>query len=392
MNGYPPDEGFERRPLTLRFEDPTSSTEAYGFTGSAGLTLLEGQLLRPTSGSADTVYVFMHPASALWQLPMPMAMARDGLHVMCCGSRYLQNDSALIMEKVIVDLGAYVRLAREMLGYDKVVLVGWSGGGSLSLFYQDQALEPTITQTPAGDPVDIAAAGLIPADGIVFVAAHMSRARILSEWLDPSVLDESSPEKREIELDLYSPDNPNQPPYRPDYLAAFRAAQVERMHRITRWVHHELERLRTRGGAEQERAFVVHRTLADPRFLDPTLEPSERRPNWCFLGNPETVNVGPNGLARFSSLRSWLSQWSLENSAADGPQAASRISTPLLVIENGADDAVPPSHPRTVFEASASPDKTQIAIPGATHFYQAQPSELTQALEALNTWRGPRSL
>jgi len=29
--------------------------------------------------------------------------------------------------------------ARDVLGYRKVVLVGWSGGGSLSLFYQAQA-------------------------------------------------------------------------------------------------------------------------------------------------------------------------------------------------------------------------------------------------------------
>ena len=392
MSGFASDEGFERRPLTLRFADPTSNTEAYGFTGSVGMTLLEGQLLRPRDTPANTVYVFMHPASSLWQLPMPIAMANAGLHVMCCGSRYLKNDTALIMEKVLVDLGAYIRLARETLGYTKVVLVGWSGGGSLSLFYQEQALNPTIVATPAGDPVDIAAAQLIPADAIVFVAAHMSRARILSEWLDPSVHDETRPENRVTELDLYSPDNPNRPPYEPSYIAAFRTAQVARMHRITAWVRSELERLRLKGGAELERAFVVHRTLADPRFLDPTLEPSERRPNWCFLGNPETVNVGPNGLARFSSLRSWLSQWSLEDSVADGPTSASRVSTPLLVIENGADDAVPPSHPRTLFESSISKDKTRITIPRATHFYQSQPDELTAALDALNAWRWERNL
>jgi RNA polymerase sigma-70 factor (ECF subfamily) len=68
------------------------------------------------------------------------------------------------MEKVAVDLGAYVRHAREVLGYRRVVLVGWSGGGSLSLFYQSEALAPSVTETPAGDPVDLASAGLQPAD------------------------------------------------------------------------------------------------------------------------------------------------------------------------------------------------------------------------------------
>ena len=81
------------------------------------------------------------------------------------------------MEKVVYDLGQYVRHAREVLGYYKVVLVGWSGGGSLSLFYQAQAEQPTITATPAGDPCDLTQAGLQPADGIVFIAVGITRNR-----------------------------------------------------------------------------------------------------------------------------------------------------------------------------------------------------------------------
>jgi len=33
-------------------------------------------------------------------LPLPMALARAGLHVVTCTSRYPNNDSCLIMEKV----------------------------------------------------------------------------------------------------------------------------------------------------------------------------------------------------------------------------------------------------------------------------------------------------
>ena len=35
----------------------------------------------------------------------------------------------------------------------------------------------------------------------------------MTEWMDASILDESDPTKRDPELDLYNPDNPNQPPY-----------------------------------------------------------------------------------------------------------------------------------------------------------------------------------
>ena len=47
----------------------------------------------------------------------------------------------------------------------------------------------------------------------MLLAAHISRHGTLTEWLDASILDESDPTKRDPELDLYNPDNPNQPPY-----------------------------------------------------------------------------------------------------------------------------------------------------------------------------------
>ena len=93
------------------------------------------------------------------------------------------------------------------------MLCGWSGGGSLSLFYQAQAEKPSVTQTPAGDPVDLKDAKLIPADALIFQAAHLSRARIFAEWIDPSVIDEADPDQRDLELDIYNPKCPNQPPY-----------------------------------------------------------------------------------------------------------------------------------------------------------------------------------
>src|SRR5207248_1877845 len=170
--------------------------------------------------------------------------------VLCAASRYAKNDAPLILEKVVLDLGAYVRHARERWGYEKVVLVGWSGGGSLALLYQAQAERPTITQTPAGDPVDIKGAGLIPADALVFQAAHLSRARLLADAIDPSVRDELRPESRDPVLDIYDPTNPNRPPYSTDYIAAYRQAQQLRLRRITDWVKETLDQLRRNGTAE----------------------------------------------------------------------------------------------------------------------------------------------
>lgn len=381
------EENFTRVPVILRFQERARFVETYGFTGSQGMTVLEGQLLRPQDRPSRTLYLFMHPSTTLQVLPMPTALATEGLHVLCAASRYPKNDSALIMEKVALDMGAWVRWARESGGYERVILVGWSGGGSLSLFYQGQAEQPTITRTPAGDEVDLVSAGLQPADGIVFIAAHLSRAETLTEWMDPSVLDETDPDRRDPEFDIYSPDCPNKPPFSTDFIAAFRAAQRARNRRITDWARDWLDRLAKRDTGEMERAFVVHRTMCDPRWIDATVDPNDRAPGRCYLGDPRTANVGPAGLARYSSLRSWLSQWSHDLSNAKGPPNAARIGrTPVLQIENTADDAVPSTHNPAIRAALATPDKEYVQIKGATHYYLGQPAQLRECIDSVLDW------
>jgi pimeloyl-ACP methyl ester carboxylesterase len=384
---------FDRIPVIISFAEQLKMVETYGFSGSQGKTILEGQRLVPTGKPSDTVFVFMHPASTLHLLPMPVALAESGLHVLCAASRYMKNDSPLIMEKVVYDLGQYIRYAKQELGYRKVVLVGWSGGGSLSLFYQAQAEQPTITHTPAGDPYDLTAAGLTPADGVVFIAAHLSRAETLTEWLDPSVIDESNPDARHPELDIYNANCPNQPPYSAAFVAKFRAAQVARNRRITDWAVRTLERLKQRNDGEMERGFVVHRTMCDVRWLDPAVDPNGRKPNWCYLGDPRIANVGPVGMARFSTLRSWLSQWSYDKSNAKGPLNAAKITrTPVLQIVNQADDAVPATHNPAIRAALRSPDQEYSEIEGATHYYLGQPKQLQQCIDSLTEWSRRKGL
>jgi len=384
---------WDRIPVLIQFAENLAMTETYGFNGSQGTTSLEGQRLVPRDRPSDTVFLFMHPTSTLQLLPMPAALADAGLHVLCGGSRYARNDSALIMEKVAYDMGAYIRHAREELGYRKVVLVGWSGGGSLSLFYTAQAEKPTITHTPAGDPYDLTIAGLSRPDGVVFIAAHLSRAETLTEWLDPSIVNELDPDDREPQFDIYDPRCAAQPPYSADFVAAFREAQRARNRRITAWAQDLLETLQKRQDGEIERAFVTHRTMCDVRWLDPAIDPNGRRPDWCYMGNPRTVNVGPVGLARFSTLRSWLSQWSYDLSNAKGPMNAARIhETPVLQIENEADDAVPATHNPAIRDALATPDREYVSIEGATHYYLGQPDLLATCIDTVIDWSRRKGL
>jgi alpha-beta hydrolase superfamily lysophospholipase len=127
--------------------------------------------------------------------------------------------------------------------------------------------------------------------------------------------------------------------------------------------------------------------MADPRWLDLTVDPNDRKgPDWCYMGRPSEVNMSPAGLARYSSLRAWLSQWSFAESRADGPRCAARVTVPVLVVENSADDACTPSHGRRIFEAVRHSDKEKVTIQGATHYYLGQPDKMAEAVGVVTSW------
>ena len=377
---------YDRIPYLVAFQNNSGVRDVYG--GLAEIVVLESYLLKPKDNPSDTVLMFMHPIGGGAYLPMINALARAGHHVVYCNSRFRGTDSALLMEKVIEDLGAAIKDAKERLGYQKVVLAGWSGGGSLSVLYQQQAQHATITSSPSGDGPDLTQLDLPAADGIMLLAAHISRHGTLTEWMDGSILDESDPTKRDPELDLYNPDNPNQPPYSEEFLSRYRQAQIDRNRRITAWVKDKLAELKAAGRPGDEFGFVVHGTMADPRWLDPAVDPNERVPGTCYLGDPEVVNMGPVGLARFCTLRSWLSQWSYDDAHGDGVQCGRDIAVPALVIGNLADDACTPSHTRRLFEAIGHPDKEIHEIHGATHYYAGpdQRDKLREAVMVVSDW------
>src|SRR5699024_6318237 len=102
---------YDRIPYLIVFDDDSDYRDTYG--GVTESVVLESFLMRSKDVPSDTVIVFMHPIGGGAYLPMSNALPRAGHHVIYCNSRYRGVDSALIMEKVVQDLGACVRDARE---------------------------------------------------------------------------------------------------------------------------------------------------------------------------------------------------------------------------------------------------------------------------------------
>jgi alpha-beta hydrolase superfamily lysophospholipase len=373
---------YSRTPYLVVQRDNATRKDVYGSIGDN--VVLHAQLMRGEEDS-KTAVVAMHPIGSPGYLPMFSGLARAGFHVIASDTRYSNGDAALLMENVLLDLGAVVRDAKQRLGYERVLLAGWSGGGSLMIGYQGEAEQPLITQTAAGEYTALADTTLIPADGVMILAAHRSRHYLLTDFLDPSITDEARPDDRDPELNLYDAANPNQPPYSGGYLQRYRAAQVARNRRITAYAKQRLADLRSAGREAEEHCFIVHGTMADPRWVDLSVDPNDRGPG-SYLGDPRLINDGPSALGRFTTARSWLSQWSLDDAQVDGVEGAKRVSVPVLILENSADDACPPEHPRSIFAAVPHDDKEFTIVEGANHYYSGQREHLDTALGHVGRW------
>jgi pimeloyl-ACP methyl ester carboxylesterase len=306
-------------------------------------------------------------------------MAGRGIGFLGWNTRFRGFESRFLLDHALVDTGVGVRWLREVQGVETVVLLGNSGGGSLMAAYQSQAVDPNVTPLEGMRP----AAGLtelIPGDGYVATAAHPGRPDVLTSWMDAAVVDENDPVATDDELDLFN--QRNGPPYSAEFVARYRRAQTARNHAITDWAERELKRIRAAGFSD--RPFTVMRTWADPRMVDPSIEPTKRQPNLCYAGVPAKANRSTQGIAAACTLRNWLGMWSLRVAQTRAEPHLARITCPALVINAEADTGVFPSDARRIYEALASTDKGQASID--TDHYFTTPGARDEQADTIAGW------
>ncbi|WAJ45728.1 alpha/beta hydrolase [Mycobacterium sp. Aquia_216] len=310
-------------------------------------------------------------------------LAIRGIGFLGWNTRFRGFETSFLLDHALVDIGVGVRWLREVQGVDTVVLLGNSGGGSLMAAYQSQAVDPNVTPLQGMRP----AAGLTelpPADGYVATAAHPGRPEVLTSWMDASVVDENDPVATAPELDLFN--EANGPPYPPEFLASYRSAQIARNHAITDWAETELKRVRAAGFSD--RPFSVMRTWADPRMVDPNIEPTTRTPNLCYAGVPAKANRSAQGIAASCTLRNWLGMWSLRVAQTRAEPHLSRITCPALVINAEADTGVFPSDAQRIYDALPGTDKSQASI-DSDHYFTT-PGARSEQADTIARWISKR--
>ncbi len=372
--------------------DPAVRCEAVAHAAADGFPLT-GLLHLPPRGEPDTAILAMHPRGDFGRHYLVPHFAAAGFAFLGAATRHLGNDADALHERLLLDVAGSIAFLRAR-GFRRVVLLGNSGGGSLFAFYLEQAARPPaerLARAPSGDRTGLPDAELPPADALVLLAAHLGEGAFLLDRLDASVVDESNPTAVNPRLDMYDPRNGYRPlaegpsRYAAAFVAELRAAQRARCERLDRqalewceeaaWFRRRLgdtpaaERPRVARHAFQRRYLPIYRTLADPRYLDPTLDPSERPLGSIFsFGRDPIVGNYGEGLARVMSARGWLSTWSGLTSNAALERTLPHVRVPTLVVAPLGDTEIYPTDFRRAFAAAGATDKTYVELPGADHY------------------------
>lgn len=354
--------------------------------------LVRGVLWTPPNGKKwKTAVILSHPRgdfSVHYAAPL---LAAAGYAVLGFGTRYMNNDTDCLHEACTIDVETvYNEMKRR--GAEAVVLLGNSGGGSLmALAHAERGI----------------------GDGWVGMAAHPGEGVFMLQVIDPSVADESDPFSTIPELDMYNPDNgwrpwPEPCVYDTEWLKRYRAAQVERVARIDaiakasiaesidagsrlRGVDNQTQTVQwreLRRRAVFTKYMVIYRTLADPAYLDLSIDPDERPMGSLFaFPDPFDANYGRGGLGRSMTARGWLSTWSGLSSHAKLADTMPKVKVPTLLIHPTADTEIRIWQAKEIVDNSGAADKTYIEMKGAPHYLEGHRRE---ALAHVADWLGRR--
>jgi len=361
----------------------------------------KGALYAPDTGQASNVaFLTIHRTSNFMNMIGTRELAKRGFLVLGMNPRSDNNEAIVHFENVALDIRQGVEFLRNQPGVTKVILIGFSGGGPATTFYQAVAEKGVsycqgqnkLTQCP--DTLK----DLPRADGMLLLDAHPGNSVNGLRSLNPAVLDEDDLSKVDASLDPFDPKNGFNPnghsTYAPDFLDRYFKAQAARMNRlIDKALALRADVAAGKAKTTDDAPFIVYRGRARLMDFSMSVHPGTVRPQKLIKNDGtisteivRSVRVGLAQNARldrtlengtqFLTVESFLSanairakdsmveiDWCSSNNST--PCALREISVPMLIAAMGGHYFVADNEIH--YDVAASKDKDYVVIEGAVH-------------------------
>ena len=278
-------------------------------------------------------------------------------------------------------------------GAEAVVLLGNSGGGSLmALAHAERGI----------------------GDGWIGMAAHPGEGVFMLQVIDPSVADEADPFSRSCPSSTCTtrttaggrgrsrrrttrtgwrptgrPSSTGWPASTPSprrrsprpRTAASAAGAIDKAADPAAWRH-------WRARAVSMKYLVIYRTLADPAYLDLSIDPDDRALGSLFaFPDPLDANYGRGGLARSMTARGWLSTWSGLSSHAKLADTMPKVRCRRCSCTRRPTPRSGSGRPRRSSTTPAPRTPRYVEMKGAPHYLEGHRPE---ALAVVADWLGKR--
>jgi pimeloyl-ACP methyl ester carboxylesterase len=361
----------------------------------------KGALYKPDSGPAPKIaVVVIHRTSNFMNHISTTELAARGFLVLGMNPRSDNNESAVDWDANQLDLREAVEFMKKQTGIQKVVLLGHSGGGPTTSYYQAVAENSLAYCKGANKLVECSdrIGGAPKADGLILVDAHPGNSVNGLRSLNPSLTNESDPTKIDDSLNPFDPKNGFNPNGDSTYSAAFQEryykAQSERMNRLIDKANKlQADMKAGKHVPSDDESFVVYRNRGRLMDISTGVHGSTVKPQ-KLLKNDGTVDASkpvktvrvstPDNAKRDASfedtrqltVKSFLGANAVKStSALDGidwcssnnsvPCAVQNISIPLLVTAMGGHYFIRDNE--ITYDMAKSADKDFFVLEGATH-------------------------
>jgi pimeloyl-ACP methyl ester carboxylesterase len=361
----------------------------------------KGALYSPDSGPVSNVaFLAIHRTSNFMNMIGNRELAMRGFLTLGMNPRSDNNEAVVNFENVALDIKQGVEYLRKQPGVTKVVLIGFSGGGPATSFYQATAEQGVSFCKGPGKLTQCSDAlkDLPKADGLFLLDAHPGNTINALRSLNPAVMDEANPDKIDPALDPFNPANgfnaKGHSVYTSDFLDRYFKAQAARMNRLVdKALAMRADIAAGKSATTDDAPFIVYRNRARLMDFSMSVHPGSTRPQKLIKDDgsisteivksvrvPLTQNARldrtlSNG-TMFLSLTSFLSanairakdsmvdvDWCSSNNST--PCAVRQISVPLLIAAMGGHYFIADNEIH--YDLAASKDKDYVVVEGAVH-------------------------